>query len=124
MNAGLPVIATRTIGAEEVVVHERTGLLVPPRDAQALGEAVGRLFADPALAARYAEAGRRRYQQHFTGRRMAADTLAVYRAAQDPGVHPPHRVDGSSQCADEACARTAARRARMPVAGPHSLPDW
>ncbi len=81
MDAGLPVVATRVIGSEEIVVDGETGLLVPPRDARSLAEAIGRLLADPALRARFAEAGRRRYLERFTSVRMAADTLAVYQRA-------------------------------------------
>jgi glycosyltransferase involved in cell wall biosynthesis len=81
MDAGLPVVATRVFGSAEIVVDGETGLLVAPRDPQALGEAIARLLADPALRSRYAHAGHRRYLQAFTSRRMAADTLRVYEQA-------------------------------------------
>jgi glycosyltransferase involved in cell wall biosynthesis len=78
MEAGLPVVATRVIGSEEVVVHGETGLLTPSGDAPALGRALAALLADPALRLRLGRAGRRRYLEHFTRRRMAAQTRAVY----------------------------------------------
>ncbi len=78
MDAGLPVVATRVIGTSEVVADGETGLLVPPRSAPALAGALGRLLADPELRARYGAAGRRRYLEHFTSARMAAQTRAVY----------------------------------------------
>ena len=78
MDAGLPVVATRVIGTTEVVADGATGLLVPPEDSAALAEAVGQLLADPALRERYGQAGRQRYREHFTSRRMAAQTLGVY----------------------------------------------
>src|SRR5207237_671635 len=37
--SGVPVVASRVGGVPEAVVHEKTGLLVPPRDAQALASA-------------------------------------------------------------------------------------
>jgi glycosyltransferase involved in cell wall biosynthesis len=43
-GAGLPVIATRTGGLEEVVEEGVSGLLVPPRDPVALARAVERFF--------------------------------------------------------------------------------
>jgi glycosyltransferase involved in cell wall biosynthesis len=78
MDAGLPVVATDVIGTAEVVAHGVTGTLVPPQDPPALAEALVELLADPDLRHRYARAGRRRYVEHFTSRRMAEDTLRVY----------------------------------------------
>ena len=52
MGAGVPVVATRVAGIPEVVDDGRTGLLVPPRDASALGAALTRLFEDPQLRRR------------------------------------------------------------------------
>jgi len=59
MAAGLPVVATSTGGTPEVIVHESTGLLVPPDDPEALSSALLRLREQPALAARLAERGSR-----------------------------------------------------------------
>jgi glycosyltransferase involved in cell wall biosynthesis len=47
MALGLPVIATAVGGTAEAVEHERTGVLVPPRDPAALSAAILRLAADP-----------------------------------------------------------------------------
>ena len=60
MMAGLPVVATDIRGAREEVVEGETGFLVPVRDPAALGAALARLAADPALRARMGEAGRTR----------------------------------------------------------------
>ncbi len=81
MDAGLPVVATRIIGTSEVVVDGETGLLVPPRDPSALAAGLGTLLSDPALRARYAAAGQRRYREHFTAARMARETRAIYQRA-------------------------------------------
>jgi glycosyltransferase involved in cell wall biosynthesis len=80
MEAGLPVVATRVIGTEEVVVDGVTGALVRPGDPAALGAALERLLADPCLRRRQGAAGRCRYLAAFTRERMAADTAAVYEA--------------------------------------------
>ena len=78
MDAGLPVVATRVIGSEEVVVDGETGLLVRPRDPAALEHALSRLLADPALRASFGQAGRQRFHACFTSGRMATDTARVY----------------------------------------------
>ena len=78
MARGLPVVATRVIGSEEVVVEGETGLLVRPRDAGALEVALGSLLADPQRRAELARTGRRRFVRGFTSARMTTDTVAVY----------------------------------------------
>jgi glycosyltransferase involved in cell wall biosynthesis len=54
MRLGLPVVSTSVSGIPELVVDEETGLLVPPRDAEALASALARLLDDAALRARLA----------------------------------------------------------------------
>ncbi len=46
MLAGIPVVATRSGGPEEILEHEVTGLLVPVRDAAAMAQALTRLLQD------------------------------------------------------------------------------
>ena len=73
-----PIVASRVGGIPEVVADGDTGLLVPPRDPDALARGIRRLLTDPALAGRFARAGRTRVEQRFTTERMVAETLAVY----------------------------------------------
>jgi len=49
MAAGLPVVASAISGIPELVEHEVTGLLVPPKDSEALANAIGRLLDDQEL---------------------------------------------------------------------------
>jgi glycogen synthase len=81
MACGTPVVATRVGGIPEVVVDGETGWLVPPGDEAALARALRGALADPALARRMGEAGRRRVEAHFSWDRIAERTLAVYRDA-------------------------------------------
>jgi hypothetical protein len=78
MDTGLPVVATRVIGSEEVVVYGETGFLVPSEDSAAIAAAVGCLLGDREMRLRFGAAGRRRFRDHFTFDRMAAATAAVY----------------------------------------------
>ncbi|GAA2343117.1 glycosyltransferase family 1 protein [Streptomyces kunmingensis] len=58
MASGVPVVAPAVGGPLDLVAHGRTGLLVPPGDAEAVRDAVWSLAADPALRAAYGAAGR------------------------------------------------------------------
>ena len=79
MDAALPVVATGVIGTDEVVVQNKTGLLVPPRDPGALADALTQLLADRDLRTAYGRAGRARYLEEFTVEHMVARTAEVYR---------------------------------------------
>ncbi len=72
MALGVPVVATRVGGFLDLVQHERTGLLVPPADAEALAAAIARVHGDPALRARLGEQARARVAQGFSVTRVAA----------------------------------------------------
>jgi glycosyltransferase involved in cell wall biosynthesis len=65
MEAARPVVATRVGGVPDIVVDGETGILVPPRDPQALAGGISRLLSDPDLARRMGEAGRRRRRTEF-----------------------------------------------------------
>lgn len=78
MAHGRPVVAGDVGGLRDLVVHEQTGLLVPPRDVGALREALERLLADRELRRRMGGAGRARIGEHFTWRRFEDETLLAY----------------------------------------------
>jgi glycosyltransferase involved in cell wall biosynthesis len=86
MALGKPVVATQAGGIPEMVQDGVTGLLVPPRDPQALAQAILQLLRQPALATRFGEAGARRVKQHFTAERMALQTMQVYHQLVDDFV--------------------------------------
>ncbi|MBI3506457.1 MAG: glycosyltransferase [Proteobacteria bacterium] len=79
MAAGLPVIATRVGGTPDAVQDGETGLLVPARDAGAMGDAILRLAADGGLRARMGMAGRARVEAEFAIGRCVDSYDAVYR---------------------------------------------
>jgi glycosyltransferase involved in cell wall biosynthesis len=79
MAASKPTVATHTGGIPEVVVDGATGLLVPPRDAPAMADAISVLLRDPALRDRMGAAGLARVQQVFSVERMVERTLEVYK---------------------------------------------
>jgi glycosyltransferase involved in cell wall biosynthesis len=60
-----PVVATRIPGCVDAVQDGVTGLLVPPRDVDALAEAIARYVRDAELRAKHGAAGRRRVLRDF-----------------------------------------------------------
>jgi glycosyltransferase involved in cell wall biosynthesis len=61
-----------------VVQHGETGLLVPPRNPDALAQAMLMLVNDRALRAHMGLMAEDRLEQHFTVARMADETIDVY----------------------------------------------
>lgn len=76
-----PVVAGDVGGLRDLVVHEETGLLVPPGDVGALRAALRRLLGDPDLRRRFGEAGRARIAEHFTWQRFGDEMLRAYEDA-------------------------------------------
>jgi glycosyltransferase involved in cell wall biosynthesis len=74
-----PCVGSAVGGIPEVLIHEETGLTVPPRDPEALAAAILRVLGDRPLAARLADAGRRHVEASFTNDAMVEGTLGVYR---------------------------------------------
>ncbi len=58
MACGCPVISTRLSGIPELVIDEKTGLLIEPEDVTALTEALVRIKDDPSLVAQISQGGR------------------------------------------------------------------
>ena len=80
MLAGCPVVASEVGGLPEVVVHGETGLLVPPRDATALADALQVLIENADLRERLARTGKWRAEALFTRESMIEATLREYEA--------------------------------------------
>ena len=82
LQCGTPVIATRWAGIPEIVEHEKSGLLVEPRSAAAVKEAIERLIDDPALYQRLRRGARGRgefFRSAVWYDRMAADLRSLSR---------------------------------------------
>jgi glycosyltransferase involved in cell wall biosynthesis len=66
MAAGVPVIASNVEGAPELIVHEKTGLLVSPADANALKQSVQHLLINESLRTSIAEASKESVERKFS----------------------------------------------------------
>ncbi len=78
LAAARPVAATAVGGVPSVVMPDRTGLLVPPDDPQALAAAITTLLTDPALSARLASTGRVHVRDTYGAGRLLRDIRALY----------------------------------------------
>lgn len=77
--AGVPILASAAGGIPEVVRDGENGLLVPPRDHKALGDALERLLGDGSLRRRLGDAGRELARRELSVDAMVEGNLAVYR---------------------------------------------
>ncbi len=77
--SGLPIVATRVGGNEEVVIHGENGLTVESDDLQGLAKAIESMLTDMNTANMMGIKGRARYERYFTLRTMINNYENVYR---------------------------------------------
>ncbi len=77
MAAGLPIVATEVGGTPDVMQYGPCGVLVSPRDADALADALTRVLANPEEAARMGRTGREIAYAHFDTVKNAQDLLKL-----------------------------------------------
>lgn len=82
MACGRPVVGTSGGGTKEYVLDGECGIIVAPRDVEALREAIITLVKDGRMRARMGENARNRVLQKFQRKQIAAETLALYKEAQ------------------------------------------
>ena len=87
MAMGLPVVSTPVGSIPEIVVDGETGLLVPPRDTEALRAALARLAGDPALCRRFGETAVARAGKRFADGLMLDRMETIFRQV----LAGPHR---------------------------------
>jgi hypothetical protein len=78
MAVGLPVIATRVSGTPEAVLHEMTGLLIPPADSNAIAAAAIALLGDYEQRRRMGQQGRLLVLHHFHKRHLVKQVHDLY----------------------------------------------
>jgi glycosyltransferase involved in cell wall biosynthesis len=76
---GRPLIATDVPGCREIVIHEKTGLLVPVDDPQALASAILRLVRSSPQRVRFGVAARRLVDERFAADLVGQAAVALYR---------------------------------------------
>jgi len=79
MLVELPCVTTAVGGIPEIAEHERTALLVPPRDPEALAAAIERLAGNEGLRRELGEAARKQCVEGYSYERMLDRMEVIYR---------------------------------------------
>lgn len=80
LASGTPVVATRVGGVPDVVRDGVDGFLVGPGEIDTAADRLARLAADPALRARFGEAGRARVLERYSVARLVDDVDRLYQS--------------------------------------------
>ena len=82
MASGLPVVATRVGGIPEIIDDGASGLLVAPKDSNALAKAILQLLRNEELARRFAQSARDRAYAQFGFNRLLSELACLYAEAR------------------------------------------
>ena len=77
-SAGLPIVTTDVPGCREVVINDENGYLVPPRNSEALADAIDKLLNDKTLRREMGEKGRALVEREFGIEKIVEETLSLY----------------------------------------------
>jgi len=81
MAAGLPVLAPRNIGLEDLIIENKTGSLIEPDNSEMLARQIIKLHQDKKLLAYLGRNGRERANQLFTLEKIAGELEKIFKAA-------------------------------------------
>jgi glycosyltransferase involved in cell wall biosynthesis len=79
MAAGRPVIATAAGGVLDIIEDQVNGLLVPPKDAEAMAQALQQLIQDPEQARLMGQRAQQQAQERFSAKHHVAAVQQLYR---------------------------------------------
>jgi glycosyltransferase involved in cell wall biosynthesis len=105
MACGLPVVATRSGGPEDIVTDGRDGFLVPVGDTAGIARVVADLAADVTRRRQLGESGRQTVLQRFTLGRMVSAYEAIYDEALAARTRHRRQVDRQRQSHDRSSPR-------------------
>jgi len=77
-SVGLPIVATDVPGCREVVINGENGYLVPPRNPEALADAIEKLLNDKTLRREMGGKGRALVEREFGIEKIVEETLSLY----------------------------------------------
>ncbi len=85
MMVGLPVVASRVEGVDEIIQDGQNGFSVPPGDAEALSQALVRLLGDAELRRRLGAQGKAFVEKRFTIDQMCRRYLELFQSGMKSG---------------------------------------
>lgn len=83
MSLDVPVVAYDIPGVDQLIAHEKTGLLAPLGDVQALTQSLTRLIEEPSLRSTLVRNGKALVENRFSAKRMADEYEAVFNELVD-----------------------------------------
>jgi glycosyltransferase involved in cell wall biosynthesis len=93
MASNLPVVATRVGGVPSVISNNQTGLLIEPRDEEAIKESLLHLLRNPKEAEEMGKEGCQRVKEHYSSQKMTSDYLNIYRELIKNDSSPSKRTE-------------------------------
>lgn len=111
MAAGLPCVATRVSGSEDVIEDGVSGVLVPPGEPGPLAAALVRLLAQPEEARVLGRAARERVVRYYERRDLMAQLTQLYRRLT--GRTRAHDVSSARDSRPERAAALATRQTQQ-----------
>lgn len=79
VELGIPLVASQVGGIPDVVIHEKTGLLVAPGDPHELALALLRLTQDQEFANALTQNAKLHVRQNFSWQRVTSDLVSIYK---------------------------------------------
>jgi glycosyltransferase involved in cell wall biosynthesis len=83
MACGLPCVATRVSGSEDIIQHGVNGLLVEPEDYQGMAQALLTLLRDPVLTRKYGQTARKTVERYYSLERIMDKYVELYHKITD-----------------------------------------
>jgi glycogen(starch) synthase len=81
MACGRAVVGTSAGGTREYIINGESGIIVPPRDSEALSQSILQLLKNPDMRKQLATAARERVLTHFQRKEIARQTVELYNEA-------------------------------------------
>ena len=123
MAAGMPCVATRVSGSEDLIIEDESGLLVPPEDPAALASALVTILTDHQRASSLGREARARVARWFDQRRVLDASIQLYSSLvryEDTGPRRETRRPGDAL--RSLRSRPAARAPRTAPWTMHACP--
>lgn len=100
MACGIPCVATRLSGSEDIIQHGKNGLLVEVGDYQAMAEAILTLLRDPERTRMYGLAARLRIEQAYSLEHITDRYVALYQHIFQSRTLNNQRKKVTQQCVE------------------------